>query len=680
MVNIFKGRFVVLFLFCGIFVSIAFGQMGLLNTMETSFPGQKGMIVKKTEGSSDTFFETLKKIAKEDKIRFYRSVIEKGRNKGFVFGKLPEKSNQELTQEESILKDTPAVGAYSIDGGELSKKSLEKLKALKVTYEIGETGWRSIVSELLFRPGIRSQTFYITLLLFGVTLYALKISKARKSMISRMIGKQVNTIFSDLLILVFGFAFWGMLGALLAGYLGTSLFSIFLYLLGAILPILLIVSLSVNLLFNLFIYLTPIVAILKNKRGSAIFHYIWLIVIAISIGMMTVSIGSSMDEYQLAKTREDILSKWDKLSDFNQLAIKAPDYLENQRKPKQKQLTMEEIKKQSERMAADAEKWRLFYDNIPEEDKIFVKKPDKGIPTQKTVSASDFNQPEKMIEIDTQWTEKVWRVSPSLIKLSQEVTKENPDIFTNNKAVTLYIPQKYADAKDKILPVETSNFVESGLKISDFEVKVIPDGFKLFVPLLSEIKDSQSPVTFETDAIIAQYNSSKIPNNPRVNFGLSNLAQFALYRQSALTKSVESSKVKEDILDYQTPFAILKIYQKETESQIQRSIFAIVTLFIAQIFVLYQFVKLRLEVKMRKIAIGQVLGNNQFLEYLKVFVFVLVSIVLGLAYAFNERVTSHLIALSGLAYVLLAILIITFAAYRLLRKRVNILKGEGEIL
>ncbi|GFH43046.1 ABC transporter permease [Lactococcus hodotermopsidis] len=669
------GRFIALFLFTGIFVALAFGQMGLFKTGEIPFPSQNILYVSEVSTDSNNFYGTLEQIAENDNLRLYRSVVDKGESKGFVFGQLPKTSKERWTKNSETLEALPLIGEYFIEG-KMSQKSLDSLEKIKVKSVIAPTGWQGVVGDLFLGWTIRTTTFYMSLLLFAVTIYALKMAKVKKAMIARTLGVKVIAITVELLSLLFSFVCWSLLVIALSNYSGTMLLTSFIFLLAFILASVLLVYLFVQFLFWSFIRTSQISGILKNKIVNKPFNYLWLLIIALSIGTMTQVISQAKEEYDLAQNRQIALKKWEKISDFSKLDVKFSELMMNM--PEQQQ-TKEEEEARKKALTAYVLGWQDFYDSFSDDDELFLERPDDIDFLQidgETTPAEDFKNPGKIVDLQSKWIAKIWQVSPYVVKLSQELIEDNATIFTNNKAVTVYIPEKYRASQAEILPPITSHFVDSGLTEEDFEVKIISNDFKMFVPILSEITNREQLEVIAEDCVIAQYNVKKFPHNTKATWALSDNFQQGLYRQDKLPAAIKNSVVQGEILNFSNAFDILENYQKESTSQMKRAIFTSIALFVAQIVVLFEFVKLRLALKAQKICVSQLFGISPKIDYLKIFCLLVVAIFSGLAFAVYKGANLNMVLLSGTSYLLMVILVMLVAAYQFKKKRLSILKGE----
>lgn len=397
--NLISGRFIVLFVFSCLFAIMGFGQMGLFKTGELPYPSQNGMDISKVSTTSETFFEELDKLAFEHHLTIYKSVVEAGHLKGFVFGKVVQQSD--LTQNPELLKQISPLGAYYVDG-ELTQTVQKKLNDLNIKFTIFPTGWQGVAGELLLGWHIRTKTFWMSMLLFSITLLALKIAGIRRVMVARTLGKIRLNILIELLSVVIGLGLTGSIISLSNHYIGTMLLPSFALVLSVICCLLCCAILLINFIFYLYIRLIPMIVILKNKQTGRFFSYLWLFVIVVSMSLMTIAIGDYQNAYQSLTVRQEALDKWQLLSSFGQLALKAPDFMA------ESPITQEERAAYDKKISDYDKKWRSFDQIFSNNEKISIKIPREvsflnETGNGETTDALDFNQPTKIIPIQNKW-------------------------------------------------------------------------------------------------------------------------------------------------------------------------------------------------------------------------------------------------------------------------------------
>lgn len=674
--NLIAGRFIVLFVFSCLFAVVGFGQMGLFKTGELPYPSQKVIDVTKVLGPSQQFYEELNQLAEENHLTIYRSVVENGNSKGFVFGKFVKQEN--LTQNVEVLTQISPLGTYFVDG-DLSKSVQKKISQLNVTFTTHPTGWQGVAGELLLGWSIRTKTFWMSLVLFSVTLLALKIARIRQIMVARTLGKMRLKVLYEVFSVILGLCTMGMILSILNHYIGTMLLPSFALVLGVICLLLCLAILLINLIFYIYIRLIPMIVILKNKQTGRFFSYVWLVVIVVSMSLMTIAVGTYQKTYQTLKNRQGALVKWQSLSNLGQLTIKVPQFMD------ESPITQEDRLAYDKRISDYDKKWRLFNQQFLENEKIFVEIPRElsflnETGNGETTDALDFNQPTKVIQIQNKWIAKTWQVSPSLVKLSQKLFLDNPHIYQNKKSVTLYIPEKFRKDQADILPVVTSNFVNSGLTNDDFNIVFIPKKFRLFVSDITQLRDSEQPLTSVSDQIIAQYDYDSMPDTPAINSAVSATIIDTLYLLPKIPEAIQVSDLASDISNFSNTYKNLVNYQKQVQADITRSMIVMIGLLIMQSYVTYEFLKLRLSLVVKKMTLFILLGKNYIGLMVRVVLPLIFGIVVALSYAMFRVAHPSIVFGSAVLYLTLTTLLMFVVLQVMRRKCVTIIKGESDLM
>lgn len=670
------GRFIVLFVFSCFFAVIGFGQMGLFKTGELPYPSQSGLDVSKVSTSSEQFFDSLEQFANENHLIIYRSVVENSDLKGFVFGNSPKKSD--LTKNPNLLKQLSPVGIYYVDGN-LSKAKQKQLASLKANMTVHPTGWEGIAGELLYGSSIRTKTLWMSLMLFSVSLLALKMAKIRQVMVGRTLGKIRLQLGKEGLSVILGLLVTGIVLSMTNHYFGTMLV-ISLALILAVIGVLLgLIILVINLIFFSYVCLIPMLVILKHKETGRFFSYMWLLAIILSMSLMTTAVTVYQKGYQASKYRQVSVKKWQSVSKFAQLSYTIPAFMNDMPKTKEERAIYDE------KIDTYNKKWRLFDRQFSEYEKLFINVPQdmsflNELDAGETIGALDFNQPTKTIQIKKEWVTKTWQVSPSLVKLSQTLFEGNASIYRNRKPVTVYVPKKYQAYQADILPVVTSKLINSGLKPTDFDVIIIPDDFKLFVSDVTQLRDSDQPLTRVTGQIIAQYDYDQMPDSAAINRDVSATILDTLYLAEKLPKAIKVAELSRDVVNISDTYQNLVNYQEQAEGDMVRSALVMVGLFVMQIFVIYEFLKLRLSLVVKKLCLLTLLGKITAGLIIKTSLPLVIGIGLAMGVAFYKGASIGLVFGSLGVYIGLTLLLVFVVQEVMQHKRVTILKGESDLM
>jgi hypothetical protein len=115
-------------------------------------------------------------------------------------------------------------------------------------------------------------------------------------------------------------------------------------------------------------------------------------------------------------------------------------------------------------------------------------------------------------------------------------------------------------------------------------------------------------------------------------------------------------------------------------SQLTGSIIALISLMMAQLFVLYQYIKLQIENKSKQITIQSILGQPIIGKIVKTLALLVSGIILMSRFAYLVTKNKTVIMIVLFIY-LIEVLILAIFAWRMIKhKRVQIMKGDFEIL
>ena len=147
-----------------------------------------------------------------------------------------------------------------------------------------------------------------------------------------------------------------------------------------------------------------------------------------------------------------------------------------------------------------------------------------------------------------------------------------------------------------------------------------------------------------------------------------------------LPKAIKAAELSRDVVNISDTYQNLVNYQKQAEGDMVRSALVMVGLFVMQIFVIYEFLKLRLSLVVKKLCLLTLLGKTSAGLIMKTNLPLVIGIGLAMGVAFYKEASVRLVFWSLGVYIGLTLLLVFVVQEIMQHKRVTILKGESDLM
>lgn len=247
--------------------------------------------------------------------------------------------------------------------------------------------------------------------------------------------------------------------------------------------------------------------------------------------------------------------------------------------------------------------------------------------------------------------------------------------------VILYVPKKYESSIEAIKKtIHFEKFQYASIDIDKAPVVVIPNRQRTF--LFKHIEGENELLAKQTgkDKILVELNFKAFPDENVLMQHFEGIAFDALFNQKQITKNIKRAGLEDAFSSLTNAASDLMMKKSNIVSQLTGSIIALISLTIAQLFVLYQYIKLQIENRSKQITIRSILGQPITVEITKMLALLVGGIILISRFAYLVTKNKTVIMLVLFIYLIEVLILAIFARRVVKHKRVQIMKGDFEIL
>lgn len=670
--QIMKWKFSVYIFIVLILSFLAVGEIKEIG-QDIKYPARAGINLTNFEGtvSKEKIFEQIEKIARNENMTIFKPIWqENGQEKVYVFGidKLGL-GRKKYVKDQKFLMDEPVTGMYYLSE-KLNTRLERSLTNLGFQCKGGNIPWQLTIFDFFF-GNIRSLSIWTLFVVFAILLFAVKMLYVKKAMVQRSLGifarKMVLEICSDLLCLtISGIVSIGIINLTQNGISGVFAvtFSLLMLFLGLAL---LLVTLITNALFALNIQLMKVSQVLKNKSGQSFVLWIWLFGIVLSLFIFGVTVNGSLLGIRTLSAQSKVMRHWKVASDFVTLTFS--DSMQEHINANTQQID-------SAYMQENALKNSQFLQSF-KADEVLYSLQSK---LDKTMLSPEFlNRIEGELNLD---------LASKIRYVNQEVIRRNKKLYPRNhygnqeqSAITIYIPEKYQkdiEAIQKIIGFEWlqyTTFDENFMSITK-----VPNGQKTFLFNQTDTPTELIPQQEKTDEILVSLDFKQLFQDKTFLLQADQIVLSAFFKQDKVKQKLVSSELSKNFSSMTLVSKNMLEKRARLLSQLQGTVMALVALMLAQLFVLYQYVVTLIQKNVRQISVRSLLGGKVLPFLIRIFspFFIGTALITCLGY----RQFHHLSLFLSLSafYSVEFILIASIVLIKMKKKRVQIMKGDFEII
>ncbi|EGV06982.1 hypothetical protein HMPREF1042_2164 [Streptococcus constellatus subsp. pharyngis SK1060 = CCUG 46377] len=245
----------------------------------------------------------------------------------------------------------------------------------------------------------------------------------------------------------------------------------------------------------------------------------------------------------------------------------------------------------------------------------------------------------------------------------------------------IYIPKSQMAHIDNIRKIiNYERFRYSALKAEDFQIVEIPDGQKTFLFNHKDGPDELLAKQEVVNKILVQINFHNLPADAAFDNYYTVLATKGAFKQkwikekisqAGLTHFSSMTNISEQLL----------LARENIVSQLTGTITALLMLVLAQFFIIYEYITTRMKQKAKKISLQSLLGASSYLEIFQSLLPLIAGILFVSALTILVMKGSFLVVgLVGVLYAFEITAMSYFALMNVRKNRVQIIKGDFEIL
>jgi hypothetical protein len=643
------------------------------------YPAQAGVNLTKYEGNltKKQIRNKLEQLTKANNLVLFKPILQSnGSQKVFIFGNGQNYlKNKMYSDDKRLLDDTEMTGMYYSDK-KISNNLINELETMGFKYKAGDIAWWMVPVNFFLGRNVRSIAVWTLLFVFAVLLFAVKMMYVKTTMVQRSLGMLRATIIKDIvldigilildvIIIVTFFILW-------QGSFSSVFVKSFNLLLSVILLSLIVIALIVNGLFALNVRLMPAIKVLKNKKSQGIVSYIWLIGILASVFIFNITANEIIHEsFELSK-KAKMLQGWEVAKDFAKISW---------------------FSREEEHMNKDHQIDGQFMLDNGRKNKYFI----QAFGEKNWLYSKETSLDKRMLEVDS-FAQKLNQagVDISLAKaihyVNEGMVAKNKQIYPNNNygklsatdkssPVIIYVPQKHQKSINKIKNiVNFEHFQYTAVNANLAPVIIVPNQQTTFLFKHIEGENELFAGQTEKDKILVQLNFSKFPDDNALTTNFEIIAFDGLFKQKLVKQNLQSAGLEDTFSSLTNAASDVLMKRNTIINRLIGATIALISLTIAQVFVLYQYIKLQIELRSKQITIKNILGKPAIVELIKI----LALLVGGLAIAseFAYFVTNNKVVIVSVSsmYLIEISLLTVISLLTIKRKRVQIMKGDFEIL
>jgi hypothetical protein len=642
-------------------VTLFLGLMSFVQVREIKaylvYPATETLSIKQVDGakSNQEHFKILDEFATTRQIELYYPIVKSGKTETFTFGK-----GEDLNK----LKNSYVVGGYW-SSAKINEDGLNTLKNSGIISETYPAFLPQMSGFALLFGGLKSLITWGIIITFITILTLLKLLKSKAAVIKRSLGTLKRYLVTELVTDILTYLGCSLVIFTLVGIFNGGLsyvnvfpmiFALFITLFGVI-GLLLVVM---NLLVFWVIQFSNPIAIFKNKLPNRGFLGILSILNLSVLIIFGTSLIKTIKTVQPIYETYHSVSQWRNYQDYltySRHGLDNPNIMDEDHRLDSNQM-VEELKY--------TQKWADFYMSYPK---------------NKVITNMKMNWEDENIEKTAYSLQNIHFVNAQFLKANQEMgyLDELPEP-SKNHFYTIYLPEKYANEKQRLEKILDSEALTSNEKTSDSQFVMIKNDSETF-QFNSMIEGQKIPEQLKKDQIFVVVNLDLLNMAEIVAADLPRaLSENSIFESHSFDKVAKKTDVQKGILDTTNVYQRMSAYVTELFNSLLANSVSLVLLFIFQIVILYKFISLAIRLKAKQLSITALYNPKSK----KIFV-----LILGLAVGINVMSSACVLMLTQEIRFVLTMMgflvvesvgLMLIAASNLRKYRVQILKGEVEVL
>lgn len=667
-----KWRITVLSLFV---LLVSFLSLGAVKEFGNDIPYPAQAAFSLTDSSDvdkEQIFDRIEEQAKKHGLTIYRPFLDTtGKTATFVFGEFKDKNPDYVTDRGALATSSISGMYYSSRGVPAELET--SLRQFGIKYTGADLPWYLVPLNFLFM-NLRSLAVWTLFFVFAVLLFAVKMLYIKKAMIQRSLGifeeNAKRSLYLDAAILLGMGSFVWLSFILWQGSMANVYAKTFSLLLLINLSILILLSLLVNVLFALNIRLMSAVAVLKNKKSNPLVLYIWLFGILISCLIFGITVSESAKTISKSTQEIAVLGNWKVAQDYNTIT-----WFENTAGH-----TDENHQLDADFMKENSAKQRTFIQSFGATNWLYSEQSSLS-PEKIEYAPAEFKQELANNGVDTGIAEKLLYVNTGMIDKNKELYPQNQYGQTNMDGLgTIYIPKSQMANSEVIRQtINYEYFQYAGFKAEDFQIVEIPDGQKTFFFNHKGSQDELFAKQEAVDRILVQINFHKLPEDLAFDGKYDVFAVNGIFKQGLIKEKIDQAGLT-NFSSMTNASEQLLLARETIISQLTGTIIALVMLVLAQFFIIYEYVSTRIKQKAKKVSLQSLLGTSSGMEIFQSLLPLILGIFFVSLLTLLMKGNILVIMLVGFLYAIEIAVMSGFALLQVKKHRVQIIKGDFEIV
>lgn len=656
MKKILQSKYLIIFI-----VTFFLGLLSFVQVREIKsyivYPASETLSIKQVDDTkaNKVYFEILEQFAVTHHIELYYPVVTSGKTETFTFGK-----GEDLTK----LKNSYVVGGYwSSDN--LSQDDLKFLKNKGIISEKFPAFSPQMSGLSFLFSGLKSLITWGIIITFITILTLLKLLKSKAVIIRRSLGTLRKYALIELVTdvasyLVFGMSVFTLVGILNGGLVYTNVFSMVIALFLTLSIVIIILLILANLLVFLVIQFSNPISIFKNKLPNKGFLGILSVLNIFILIIFGTSLIKTIKTIQPIYEAYHSMSQWQNYQDYltySRHGLDNPNSIDEDHRLDKNQMAEE---------LTYTRKWAAFYLAYPKE-KVITNMPLNW--QVEAVSETAYSSQNTHI-VNRQFLKENQKMG-YLEKLAEPV---------KNYLYTIYLPEKYTDERENLEKLLDMGELSLDKTISKFQFITIKNGQETF-QFNSTIEGQAIPEQLQKDQIFVVVNTALLDMTNIVAADLPRaLSEQSIFERHGFDGIAKQTDVQKGILDTTNVYQRMSTYVTELFNSLLANAISLVLLFIFQIMIFYKFISLAIRLKAKQFVITALYRPKSKKIFFSI-----------LALAFGINIVSSIgvwlltkelvLILIMLSFLILEMLILmTVSAIKLKKYRVQILKGEVEVV
>ncbi|MGT2800903.1 ABC transporter permease [Streptococcus marmotae] len=666
-----KWRVSVIFLFTCLLSFLSIGAVKEFGN-DIKYPAQAAFSLRNSTNDLDKqqVFAKIEDLAKNEKIKIYRPFLDtSGQEKTFLFGAIGE--DPIYVTDLSILMKNDVSGMYYVSKA-VPESFGKELEQFGLIYQAGDLPWYLTPVYFLF-TNLRSLAVWTLFFVFALILLAVKLMYAKKAMIYRSLGLfdklSTNDFLLDGSFVLLSLAVAVVAFSLYQGSISNVFVKSFVLLMGINTAILLVITTIIHLLFSWNIRLMRPHAILKNKPATAFIVTVWLVGIGASSFIFATTLHHSFGTLSQSARDIEVLGKWDSAKDFASITWfdSASSHID------------ENNQIDSTFLQENSEQFKRFIQSFKTEDMLYSK-PSLFAGERLQYVPQMVKEELVRLGINEEVASAIRYVNENVILKNKKLYPQNQYADHHKNAVgIIYVPHAFMGQLESILAlIDFEWFQYSDIKAKDFAIQEVPDRQTNFLFNDKGTEKELFAQQEKSDAILVELHFDRF-NDTSLLHRFSAIASDALFKQEKIQNVVEQSEIT-DFSSMTNVSEKLLLERNKIVSQLTGSLVALVILFLAQCFIIYEYVVIIMKRQAKKVAIYNMLAVHPVFLMIRCFVPLLLCLTLSMvAVRIVTNLTPLALGLSAI-YGVVALVIILLSYRSIMKKRIQIIKGDFEII